>query len=55
MSGGETLMRDVFTYELPLGWLGMIADWLFLKSYMTSLLRRRNTLIKEVAEEPSAA
>ncbi len=48
-------MRDIFAYESPLGLLGTIADWLFLKSYMTSLLKRRNALIKEVAEESSAA
>ncbi len=47
---GATLMGDVFDYEAPLGFLGRIADRVFLKRYMTALLERRNRLIKEVAE-----
>ncbi len=49
--GGATLVRDVFDYDSPLGWLGMLADYLFLKRYMRSLLQRRNLLIKQVAEQ----
>ena len=45
-----TLMKDVFEYESPYGILGKIADNLFLKSYMTKLLERRNETIKEFAE-----
>ena len=51
MPGGETLMRDIFDYDSPFSRLGVLADRLFLKSYMTSLLERRNKLIKQVAEE----
>lgn len=47
---GTTLMRDVFDYDSPLGWLGLLADRLFLEKYMRSLLERRNSLIKQVAE-----
>ena len=50
-NSGLTVMRDVFDYESPLRWLGHCADFLFLKSYMARLLRRRATVIRETAEE----
>ena len=50
LSDGVTLMRDVFDYKSPLGLLGTLADRLFLKNYLRSLLERRNALIKRVAE-----
>ncbi|SIQ33497.1 hypothetical protein SAMN05421797_1011432 [Maribacter ulvicola] len=45
-----TLMTDYFDYQFPLGFLGKIADSLFLKKYMTDLLAKRNFTIKEFAE-----
>lgn len=47
---GQTLMRDVFDYDSPLGFLGNIADFLFLENYMKNLLIDRNNTIKRVAE-----
>lgn len=47
---GRTLMKDVFDYDSPLGFLGKIADFLFLEKYMTGLLKKRNEIIKKVAE-----
>jgi ligand-binding SRPBCC domain-containing protein len=47
---GETIMIDYFDYESPFGWIGEIADNLFLKKYMTRLLKKRNQTIKEFAE-----
>ncbi len=47
---GLTVMIDRFDYESPLGLLGTIADSLFLKRYMTSLLLKRNNLIQKIAE-----
>ena len=46
----QTIMKDVFDYDSPLGFLGNIADALFLENYMTELLESRNALIKTVAE-----
>ena len=43
-------MRDIFDYTSPLGVLGCVADFLFLKRYMWRLLNKRNQLIKTVAE-----
>jgi len=47
---GGTLMTDHFDYESPLGFLGRLADKVFLKKYMTGLLAERNRIIKEFAE-----
>jgi len=46
-----TLMIDVFTFESPLGWLGTLANHLFLTRYMTNLLHKRNEVIKLHAEK----
>jgi ligand-binding SRPBCC domain-containing protein len=51
---GTTLMKDVFDYSSPFGVLGHVADALFLKRYMTRLLRTRNALVKSVAESGEA-
>jgi len=45
-----TQMTDVFYFESPLGILGRIANSLFLKRYMTNLLKNRNKFLKEKAE-----
>ena len=45
-----TLMTDYFDYVSPLGWLGKLADNLFLKEYMTNLLLKRNEVVKDFAE-----
>lgn len=45
-----TLMTDIFEYESPLGFLGILADKLFLKKYMTDLLDKRNRIVKDFAE-----
>ncbi len=47
---GKTVMRDVFDYDSPLGFLGKIADFLFLEKYLKRMLTIRNDLIKRVAE-----
>ena len=47
---GKTIMTDMFNYKSPLGILGIVADRLFLKSYMTNLLAKRNKILKEYAE-----
>jgi ligand-binding SRPBCC domain-containing protein len=46
----QTIMKDVFDYDSPIGFLGKLADALFLESYMTMLLKSRNALIKAVAK-----
>ena len=48
---GQTIMKDVFVFESPFGILGRLANWLFLKRYMTNLLKVRNEVIKKAAEK----
>lgn len=47
---GQTMMTDIFTFESPLGFLGKIANTLFLKKYMIRLLLKRNQAIKQTAK-----
>ncbi len=47
---GGTRMIDVFDYTSPLGFLGDVADAVFLERYMTRLLERRNVCIVEAAK-----
>jgi ligand-binding SRPBCC domain-containing protein len=47
---GGTVMRDVFDFDAPLGFLGRIAEALFLTEYMRRLLSERNFIVKRVAE-----
>lgn len=52
LEDGCTLMKDEFKIEAPLGILGRFAEWLFLKSYMEKLLKKRNEVLKHAAETP---
>ena len=47
---GQTLMKDVFIFESPYGILGRLFNRMVLTKYMTSLLIKRNGVIKAVAE-----
>ncbi|ULC58580.1 SRPBCC family protein [Flaviramulus sp. BrNp1-15] len=49
-SDDKTIMTDRFYFELPYGILGKFVNWIFLKSYMTKLLKTRNSFLKEKAE-----
>jgi len=47
---GQTVMKDIFAFESPCGWLGEVANFLFLGRYMQKLLMTRNEVIKQAAE-----
>jgi ligand-binding SRPBCC domain-containing protein len=47
-----TRMVDVFEYRSPFGLVGRIIDALYLRRYMTRLLERRNSYLKQAAEAP---
>ena len=49
---GSTLMRDELRFAAPLGLLGLIAESLVLRRYLTGFLEQRNRLVKQVAEDP---
>ena len=53
-SKNGTLMKDIFTFESPLGPIGLLANKLFLTKYMTYFLEQRNKTIKEYAESGEA-
>ncbi len=48
--GSGTLMRDILTWEAPLGFLGRVAGWLFLKRHMAWFVRTKQRRLKEMAE-----
>ena len=50
LPSGATEMKDLFSIAAPLPLLGPLAETLFLRRYMLSLLRERNAVIKRVAE-----
>ena len=45
-----TEMEDVFRFAAPLPVVGRVAEIMVLRRYMQSLLRERNTVLKELAE-----
>ena len=47
---GGTLMIDTFEYRSPFGPIGIIADKLFLKKYMTDFIISRAKELKRIAE-----
>jgi ligand-binding SRPBCC domain-containing protein len=47
---GVTEMRDRLVFAAPLGALGLLAETLVLRRYMTTFLIRRNGILKSVAE-----
>lgn len=52
-SGNGTLMTDEFVYRSPLGWLGKIVDRLLITRHLQKLLKQRNQVIKQMAENNS--
>lgn len=46
----KIIVKDVFDYVSPYSVLGKLVDFLFLKNYMQKFLLKRNTIIKEYAE-----
>ncbi|MFM1999082.1 MAG: hypothetical protein RL204_1029 [Bacteroidota bacterium] len=47
---GRVIMKDVFEYESPFGFVGRIFNTLVLTSYLRRFLEERNRIIKEFAE-----
>ncbi len=48
--GNNVIMKDVFEFQSPFGFLGKLVDDLVLESYLTKLLTTRNNTIKDYAE-----
>lgn len=50
VNGNTVIMKDIFNFQSPLGFLGYFADKLVLIGYLTKLLIKRNDIIKKFAE-----
>ncbi len=48
---GGTLMIDLFEYKSPFGYIGVLADLLFLEKYMKSFIATRAIELKKIAEK----
>lgn len=53
-NGQSTVMKDRFDFTSPFGILGRLANTLFLERYIRKFLRKRNQIIKSVAESSKA-
>jgi ligand-binding SRPBCC domain-containing protein len=49
-AGDGTLMVDEFAFTAPLGWIGRMAERLFLTAYMRRFLTSRASRLKDMAE-----
>ena len=48
--GDRVKMKDVFSFQSPLGLMGRLIDKIILTDYLTKILKERNAVIKEFAE-----
>jgi ligand-binding SRPBCC domain-containing protein len=48
---GETVLTDTFEYTPPFGFLGHLADRLYLRGYFKRLLAERYAALKQMAED----
>lgn len=46
----QTIMKDIFYFESPFGYIGKLFNYLFLEKYMQNFLEKRNQIIKQTAE-----
>ncbi len=49
-NGDKVMMKDIFNFQSPYGFLGRIIDKMILTNYLRKLLKTRNKIIKEYAE-----
>jgi len=47
---GVVHVTDIFDYKSPFGWIGGLADVLFLKRYMTRFFKNKNAVLKSTLE-----
>lgn len=50
LPGGETELRNRYSFAAPVPVLGRVAEVTFLRRYMIGLLGERNAVIREIAE-----
>jgi len=52
-TGNATLMRDIIEWQAPFGFIGRLADTLFLRRHMAWFLSIKQRALKEIAERRS--
>jgi len=52
--GNATLMRDIIEWQAPLGFIGGLADALFLRRHMAWFVSTKQRALKQIAERRSA-
>ena len=50
VDGQSVVMRDTLTWRSPLGFLGVVADTLFVERHMRAFMVKKQSQLKEVAE-----
>lgn len=50
LDNDQVIMKDVFNFQSPFGFIGKLVDKIILKNYLEKLLINRNSVIKEYAE-----
>jgi ligand-binding SRPBCC domain-containing protein len=45
---GGVIMKDIVHYQLPMGFLGSIAHWLFVRKQLTDIFEYRKCQVKEL-------
>ena len=51
LPNGNTLMKDKISYKIPFGFLGHIAQWLFVKKQLTSIFNYRYKTLQKLFNE----
>ena len=54
VDGASVLMRDTLTWRSPLGFLGVVADKLFVEGHMRAFMVKKQSELKEYAERTTA-
>ncbi len=49
-NGDQVIMKDIFQFQSPFGFIGKLIDRIILNVYLKKLLIHRNDIIKEYAE-----
>lgn len=50
IENGQVVMKDVFKFQSPFGYIGKLFDKIFLTNYLKRFLINRNSIIREYAE-----
>jgi ligand-binding SRPBCC domain-containing protein len=55
VDGASVVMRDTLTWRSPLGFLGVVADKLFVEGHMRAFMVKKQSELKEYAERTASS